>query len=536
MNPQAKPAPGRLAPLGFWLLFGAFCLTGCASLPKRAADTGIHGVPDTSGTSWSRVLAPAVAEHPDKSGVELLMHAQDALAARLALADTAECSLDVQYYIWERDEAGRLLFEHLLRAADRGVHVRLLLDDVGVSASDTTLLAVDSHTNIEVRLFNPLAGRNFRMLSLLTDYRRANRRMHNKSFTVDRHVTIVGGRNVGDRYYAAGEQPHFADFDVLAAGPAAEEVAAMFDRYWWSSSSRRIRTLVENPAAAELLGQMRAELDLRVAAITNSTEFADLDQKEVATRISEHRPALVWGSTSLVYDLPEKITTDEEDVATHIMPKLRRVADETQREIFLVSPYFVPGKRGVAFFQSLRQRGVRVVVLANSLASNDVLAVHAGYRRYRKPLLRAGVELYELKPTAYIRDSDQDDKRPRKRRKNVPGSSLHAKAFIFDHSTLFVGSLNLDPRSSSLNTEMGLLMEIPELARPTADALEASLAENAYRLQFVPGPGPCKECGSIVWLSQENGQVVRYTREPKTSFVQRLMVTLISILPIESQL
>ena len=220
----------------------------------------------------------------------------------------------------------------------------------------------------------------------------------------------------------------------------------------------------------------------------------------------------------------------------HLLPQLRRVAGETTNEVLVVSPYFVPGSNGMAFFQSLRARGVRVVVLSNSLAATDVAAVHAGYRRYRKPMLRAGVELWEIKPNARLRAAARDDPAARPRQGKPPRSSLHAKAFIFDRQTLFVGSLNLDPRSAVLNTEMGLVIEIPALAGPVADSLEARLQETAYRLEFVPRSKTSRESGSIVWIGRENGREVRYTHEPHASFYRRLLVNFLSLFPIESQL
>ena len=516
------------------ILLGVVCLTGCVSLPKPSPEWSERRRLDLENTSWARTLGPARTEHPGLSGVKLLPHGLDALSARLGLADTAERCLDVQYYIWRPDDAGRLLAERLVRAADRGVQVRLLLDDIGGSASDEVLLALDTHPNIEVRLFNPIANRSFRRLSGLFDFQRVNRRMHNKSFTADRLVTIVGGRNVADHYYAAGDEPQFADFDVLAAGPAAEDVAAMFDQYWYHPSSIPISALIGEPIAPGRQTELYASLARHVQTITNSPDFKVLAGGDMGVRIRRHELDLHWGQTRLVYDRPEKITMDPKNTSTHLLPELRAVVGDPTSELLVVSPYFVPGSKGVDYFRSLRKRGVRVIVLSNSLAANDVAGVHAGYRRYRKALLLAGVEMWEIKPDAQVRATARDDDRQRKSFSS--SSSLHAKAFVYDRQTLFVGSLNLDPRSVSLNTEIGLVVQIPELAAATVNRLEAKLAANAYRLEFVPGPGPCKECGSIVWHSQENGREVDYTHEPHASFSRRLLVGLLSLLPIESQL
>jgi putative cardiolipin synthase len=512
------------------------CLAGCSSLPKPGEDWKESRTVDITDTTWARTLAPAAAEHEKASGIQFLAHGHDALAARLALTDTAERCLDVQYYIWKPDNSGRLLAERLLRAADRGVRVRLLLDDIGGSAPDDVLLQLDSHANIEVRLFNPVANRFFRKLSLLFDFQRVNRRMHNKSFTADRMVTILGGRNVADHYFAAGAERQFADFDVIAAGPAAGEVTGMFDRYWQNPVSIPIHALARKRPSPETVAESRASLAAHTEAMANSADFGDLAANAVGAEIRRRDLTLTWGPARLLSDLPEKVTTDPKDPSTHLLPELRSVVDAARREVFIVSPYFVPGRKGVEFFRSLRQRGLRVVVLSNSLAANDVTPVHAGYRRYRKALLLAGVELWEIKPDVRLQATGRDASATHKDGDSPAQSALHAKTFAFDRDTLFVGSLNLTPRSSSINTEMGLVIEVPKLTAPAVDALERSLVRDAYRLEFVPGPGPCKECGSIVWVSQENGREVRYTHEPHASLCRRLQVCILSLLPIESQL
>jgi putative cardiolipin synthase len=477
-------------------------------------------------------VAEAAAAHPGFSGVEMLPYGLDALSARLALADTAERSLDLQYYMWVPDDSGRLLAERVFRAADRGVRVRLLLDDVGGSASDKSLLDLSSHTNIEVRVFNPIANRTFRLLSMLSDLNRVTRRMHNKAFTADNTVTIIGGRNVADRYFGLGDEPRFADLEVIAAGPVVAEVAAMFERFWYSSSAIPIQALTRKQASPTRLNEVRAGLAAQATTTATSPEFKLLQGDDTGARIRRHELSLVWGPVKLVCDQPEKVTANPAD--TTMLPEVREAVADTKRELLIVSPYFIPGDRGVTFLRALREQGIRVVVLTSSLAANDVPAVHVGYRRYRKPLLRAGVELWEMKPNVHIRAfagqefslETPDDKHP--------GSSLHTKAFIFDRQSLFVGSLNLDPRSVKLNTEMGMVIEIPKLAESSAELLEQKLGQNAYRVKLAPGQ--CKICDHLVWVSREGEAEVDYTHEPRATLSQRLMVNLLSWLPIESQL
>ena len=534
--PLVPPSP-KSSSFNSCNLIGALAvllLCGCTSLPKPRPEWSERHPIDVQNTSWAKTISPAATEHPGSSGVKLLPYGLDAFSARLALADSAERTLDLQYYIWMPDSAGKLLAEHVLGAADRGVRVRILIDDLGGTAADSVLLTLSSHTNIEVRIFNPVANRTFRKLSMLFHLKRVNRRMHNKSFTADRTVAVVGGRNIAEEYFGLGEEPLFVDFDVIAAGPAVEQIAAMFERFWFGASSIPIEALSKKGNPSGDFTAARSALASEARSITNSPAFQPLLRDETAGAIRRHDVSLTWGPVRLVSDQPEKVGAARTDPSTHLLPQLSSVVKGTTRELVIISPYFVPGPKGLALFQSLRQRGIRIVVLSNSLASQDVTAVHAGYRRYRKPLLCAGVEMWEMRPDIEIRTTQRQDGATSNHKQ--PGSSLHMKTLIFDRQTLFVGSLNLTPRSASLNTELGLIIEIPTVAEPVARAFEQRLREAAYRLEFVPGPGPCKECGHIEWISRENGSEVRYRHEPHATFGKHLAVGIFSLLPIESQL
>ena len=522
--------------LSLVFVLAALLLAGCASLPRPPAKPASGPVQKTEATLLSRALAPVIAEHPGLSGVYPLERGTDAFTARMVLAAVAERTLDVQYYIWHPDDAGKLLANQLIQAADRGVHVRLLLDDIGTSPSDAHLLAMDSHANIEVRLFNPVANRTFRRLGMLFEFGRINRRMHNKSFTADHRVTIIGGRNIGDEYFGIGPGVEFADVDVMAVGPVVDAATTSFDLYWNSPSSVPIASLNRKKVLPEWTAQQRAALASHCEAMRDSAYLRAARDSCLMSELRDGKLPLDWGRAWLAYDLPDKVTSAPEDRATHLIPQLRPVTDSTGCETVIVSPYFIPGKEGVAFFKALRKRGVRVVVVTNSLGATDVPAVHAGYRRYRKALLLAGVELYEFKATASLKEVSPTDKSAGDAGTGSSGASLHAKTFVFDRRTIFVGSLNLDPRSSVLNTEIGAVLEVPDLAARAATAIEQNALRNAYRVEFVPGPGPCKECGRINWLAEEDGTITRYTREPGTSLGRRFLVRLLSLLPIESQL
>lgn len=492
---------------------------------------------DTGDTMLGRGIGPLISAHPEQSGLYPLQFGIEAFVARLVLAEAAEKSLDVQYYIWHGDQTGRLLTDRLLRAADRGVRVRVLLDDLGTAADDSVLLAIDAHPNIEVRLFNPVATRRARGLGALFDFSRVNRRMHNKSFTADNQATIVGGRNIGDEYFEARPDLDMGDLDVVAVGPVVREVSGAFDLYWNSPAAFPIAALTRERSTPESVAQARARLAAYTDQQRESPYVEALRQSRLASELRRGEVPLFWGRAWLVYDDPAKIATDPgeaagaHDAETALLPRLKPVMDGVRSEVLVVSPYFVPGKAGVAKFREFRARGVKVRILTNSLAATDVAAVHAGYARYREALLRAGVELYEVKPSASVRPKEKD-KDETQGKTGLPGSSrasLHAKSFVFDQKTLFVGSLNLDPRSIKLNTEIGVVFESAELAKTFAAGFEQTLEDRAWRLELASP-------SDIEWVTHENGREVRLTGEPQTSMWRRAGVWLLSLLPIEGQL
>jgi putative cardiolipin synthase len=513
-----RPSPGAA------VVLCAFLLGGCVSLPTDDARVATHAELDTSGTRLGRAVAPLVDQHPGLTGVHLVARGADAFAARVVLAEAAERSLDLQYFLWRRDTVGRLLADSVLRAADRGVRVRLLLDDVGTAARDADLLLLDAHPGIEVRLFNPLANRERRMLSLLADFARANRRMHNKSFTADNQVAILGGRNIGEEYFEADTEVDFRDRDVVAIGPAVGQVSTQFDLYWNSGAAFRMAVLRGERPSAEEIARARAELRAFVEVQRESVYAAAVRGSAIVTELRSRSLSLSWGPATVVYDDPAKIRAESTEGATHLAPKLRPVLAAVRDEVILVSPYFVPGENGVAVLRGLRERGIRVRVLTNSLASTDLPAVHSGYRRYRRSLLEAGVDLYEVKPTARREEVRAES------REGKAKATLHAKSMIFDRRVVFLGSMNLDPRSFLVNTEVGAVVEIAEVARLLAEEFDRAVAASAYRLVLTPGNG---DSARVEWVSQEAGTETRHTSEPLASAWQRCKVWLLSFLPIE---
>jgi putative cardiolipin synthase len=498
-------------------------LAGCTGLPKTNGRTTSHEMKPTNSTPLAAAARPLTEAHRGKSGLHPLSTGVDAFAARLALADAAKSTLELQYYIWHNDRTGRLMLDHILRASERGVHVRVLLDDLGKSTDEGILLALDAHPNIEVRLFNPVPWRHFRWLGALFDYRRVNRRMHNKAFVADGRVAIVGGRNIGDEYFAAHSELEFADLDVVAIGPVVDSVSRSFELFWNSRASIPIASLTRTQLTPGEIASYKRQLAGHVAAMQDSPYVRALHESSLATQIERRTLQFHWGRAWSVYDLPEKFAAADTDTTTHLLPKLRGIAEGTKRELFIVSPYFVPGRRGVKLLKRLRERGVRVVVVTNSLASTDVTAVHAVYERYRKPLLRAGVEIYESKHIA------KAERAPRIR--GLRGSrraSLHAKTFAFDRTIIFIGSMNLDPRSTQLNTEIGIVFDCPEFAAQVPEILERDLDQTAYRLELSGR--------RLTWIERDGKEIIRHDDEPGSTAWQRAVMRMLSWLPIESQL
>jgi putative cardiolipin synthase len=505
------------------LIFG-----GCASLPGNVARDESHALQDTATTTLGLQSHAAQQTHPGQSGFRPLGSGVDALLARIVLADAAQRSLDVQYYIWHDDLTGRIFANALLRAAGRGVRVRVLLDDVGAQANDDILLSIDSHPNIEIRLFNPIASRTFRGLGMLTDFSRVNRRMHNKAFVADNQAAILGGRNIGDEYFDASSEVAFGDLDVLSVGPVVGDVSKAFDQFWNAPASYPITALLGRSTDSENLVALRAELAAYIEANRNSPYVTQAGSRLAEESASGHYD-FFWGKATLLYDDPAKIGRAPDATEGHLLPQFSGIGKQVQQELLIVSPYFIPGEAGVAWLNGLVKRGIRVTVLTNSLAATDVGAVHAGYQRYREALLEGGVVLYELKP-----DAEQPAKKEKKPKTyGSSRASLHAKSFVFDRHAVFIGSLNLDPRSIQLNTEIGVVCESAPLAEEIAGALDRNLDAIAWRLERVVDAAGSAH---IEWIETRAGGERRHATEPKVSAMRRFSVWFLGLLPIESQL
>ena len=503
-------------------------LGGCASLPQNTGRTQSTAPTDTAQTQLGAKITVMADAHPGLAGIHALRNPVAAFTARIGIAMAAERSLDVQYYIWHQDTTGYLLFEALWQAAERGVRVRLLLDDMTTKGLDSIIAALDSHPNIEIRIYNPFAHRNSRVLDYVGDFSRVNRRMHNKSMTADNQVSIVGGRNIGNEYFAADQGVAFADLDVLAVGSVPREVSAEFDLYWASESAYPAARLVKAADAASIAAMLEKFKATRASAEARQYLEA-IKTSDFLSQLHAGELPLEWCLAKVHYDDPAKSLHPPERTEFHMGPRLRHAMGQPVRSVDIVSPYFVPGKEGAAALGAYARNGVKVRILTNSLAATDVGAVHAGYAKYRETLLAAGIKLYELKPTAgqlaaRKTKAAEDGKEPSL---GSSSASLHAKTFALDGERIFVGSFNLDPRSIALNTEMGVLLESPALAQELQNSFYDNIPQNAYEV-VLKSPG-----GGLEWIEHRPDGDVRHSKEPETSWFRRLGVGLQSLLPIE---
>jgi putative cardiolipin synthase len=505
-------------------------LAGCATLHREVPRPPSYAFDNPQQTSLGRGFAAQLAGQPGQSGFRLLPSGQDAFVARAALADAAERSLDLQYHIVAADETGTQLLYRALRAAQRGVRVRLLIDDLDAQGRDADLAVMAAHPNVQVRLFNPSTLRRvpglLRLFEYLSDGVRLNRRMHNKLWIADNAAALIGGRNLGDAYFSADGDTNFADLDVLAAGAVVADASRSFDAFWNSEWAVPIEALTDAAPTRQQFDQFLAESAERARSFQLGDYAQSLQGTGLRQQIADGRLPLTIASGAVVYDPPAKLAADPDAPTEHIIAQLRDVIDAGRRELIVVSPYFVPSERGVEVICGLQQHGAQVRILTNSLASTDVVAVHAGYARYRQRLLACGAELHELRPSELGPGSV--------RRLLSSGVSLHAKALVVDGQAVLIGSMNLDPRSRLSNTEVGVLIDSADFGRQLVDWFDAASApERAFRLELREPGNPASP---LVWIGREQGQTVRYDSEPLIRWWQQLAADLLGLLIPESML
>ena len=508
-------------------------LSGCASLPLNYPRTITTALPKPEETHIWAKIQPQLDSHPGESGFYLLPSGIDALVARVLLINAAERSIDLQYYIFFHGQiAAKLLVDRLLAAAGRGVKIRFLVDDWTIRGKDSILAMIDSHPNIEVRVFNPVASFRSSSLSRPLYYvfgtETIKNRMHNKVFVVDNTVAIVGGRNIGDEYFQAQQDVNFEDMDLIAVGPIAKEVSAGFDEYWNHELAIPIRALVSREPAAEDVQKARLMLDQHREAMKDTAYGRKLGESDLLKRLDAGQLFLVWARGEVLYDRPGRVNTaGVQDPSASMAPRLREIIEGTQNEALLISPYFVPREGGVKLLGKMRDRNVRVKILTNSLASNDAPIAHGGYAGYRKDLLKKGVDLFELRPVP-----EQGKKEDPTHWGGSSGAALHAKTFILDRKILFVGTFNLDPRSAWYDTQNGIVVQSETLAEQAARLFEESTSmHRAFKVTFrssTEANGSSSAGNALEWITEENGKEEQYFDEPETGLWRRISLKILS--------
>ena len=508
----------------------AVLAVGCSSVRYDVPRPPSHSIDRPEETFLGRTFASQLAATPGQSGFHLIVSGQEAFLARAALAESAERTLDLQYYIVGEDATATLLLYRALRAAQRGVRVRLLIDDLYAVGRDFDFATFAAHPNVQVRVFNPFLRRGplgiSRLLEYIGDSTRLNRRMHNKLWIADNAAAVMGGRNLGDAYFNVGGESDFADLDVLAAGPVVVEVSRSFDEYWNSEWAVPIAAFLgEAPGNTQLdlvLSQMAAG-----AERFRESEYArTLRATELGHLVRDGRFPVVSARASAIYEPPAGLGAAAAEGQAQIMSVLRNTVEAAQREVILISPYFIPSERGLGVLDALVKRGVRVRVLTNSLASTDVPVVHAGYARYRGSLLARGVELHEHRPGA----TPSGNVRPGL----SSGASLHAKAVVVDREFVLVGSMNLDPRSRLANTEVAVLIESAVLGGQLGALFdEAALPDQAFSVELTERGN---ENAPLAWTGKEDGKPVRYSSEPLAGWWRRFISSVLGALAPEELL
>jgi phosphatidylserine/phosphatidylglycerophosphate/cardiolipin synthase-like enzyme len=488
------------------LLAAAFLvISGCAGLPRHVEKTRSVAFQEPGTTTLGRIV---VSDEVGKnlSGIRLLSSGDEAFASLIALADHAERTLDIQYYIIHEDESSRTLLHHVRLAADRGVRVRVLVDDLNTVGEDRRFMHLSSHANVEVRVFNPFTAGRFwtwtRFIASATNIRRINHRMHNKLFVADNALAITGGRNIGDAYFTLDPHSNFVDLDVVAAGPIVPALSASFDAFWNSKYAIPIGS-VASAMSPEDTSAPLVEPDFSVNA--RWLEH-DLNARDVQ---------LIWVPATVLADGPAKIaseTSPEEEVT--IANDITALMKTAKQELIIISPYFIPGRQGVALIGDLVARGVRVRILTNSLASTDSPLVDIGYARYRVALLKLDVDLREMRPKL-------GQKHARFHPFRSSNASLHAKALVIDQKIVFVGSLNMDQRSARTNSELGLVISSAEIARQITSLLDDLSSDSSYKLQLDAN-------NHVEWVSGEPGAQKTWHTDPETSRTERVWLKLLS--------
>ena len=499
----------------------ALLLSSCSSMPLDFPKTASVAFDSPGSTTVGGIFEAEAKLHPGKSGFGIIPEGRNAFTSRVFLADAAEKTLDVQYFIWSKDTIGQMLASHIVQAAERGVRVRFLLDDMNFKDRDSAAAAVAAHPNIEVRIINPHRHRKHRIAEFGINFNRLNKRMHNKILVMDNAAVIVGGRNIANEYFGLSDKYNNRDLDIIAVGPIVREISKTFDEFWNTPASVPIEALVNETHDIEDFQRQMTLVRQQLAKRDDYPYPLDMDVKVIRSQLNEIKKKFVWAPGRVIYDTIESLRGNP---GTTVWGELTEEFANAQKEVLIESAYFVVKDSGIELARAMTNRGTRLRVLTNSLASNNVLAAQAGHSKKRKKLLEAGVELYEFRPDAmavldsvgpYGKDAI---------------TTLHTKALVIDDEKAFVGSYNLDPRSADINSEIGILVESRVFARQVKDFLnEGVRLENAYRVIV-------DERGELRWETTVDGKPRSWSKDPESTWSQRFLSGFIELLPVESQL
>lgn len=515
-------------------------LAACSSLPQHIYPYQSFSLAfqHPEHTQLGRDFAKAARQHDGLSGFLLINNGLDGLIARSELIARAQASLDLQYFIFREDKSGMALTAQLISAADRGVKIRILVDDGNTLEGDEQLLTLASHPNIQVRIFNPFHYRGHnelvRLLEMTANKSELDYRMHNKLFIADNAAALVGGRNIGDSYFQIGPEIQLADDDVFVVGPMVKKLSQSFDEFWNSVHSVPAQKVAPELTTVAALERFKQQLAVNLEALEKQKEsfINQAQSSQVLTRLFTGTPNLAWAKAQLVYDSPDKKDVEDDSlVGSLIYEPIKEAVKSTRSELLIITPYLIPGVEGMKIFQLLRDHNVSVRILTNSLETTPEPLAQAGYSRYRKPLLKLGVKLYEIraKPGKVV---GRGKSKERLRDSNY---GLHAKQYVFDRQRVFLGSMNFDQRSMHLNTEIGLIIDSPELAKQAFDRFERLIdASNSYQVLLMTDSVNNSE--ALVWRTKQYGKYIEYMSEPSKNGLQLIKEYLMSILPLDEEL
>ncbi|PAF47742.1 phospholipase [Helicobacter sp. 12S02634-8] len=500
-----------------------FVLSGCSSIIASTHDIPPTKLPhemsipqfDPLDTEIGKVYAPALKHSPQKSGAMIIEDGSYALLHRASLARMAQKTIDIQTYIYKNDIASRVLMHELWEAANRGVKIRILVDDNGLDSDFSDIIALDNHPNISVKIFNPYKNRIrfFRYFEMVYDFGRINKRMHNKLFVVDGIALIIGGRNIADNYFDNNLSVNFSDTDVFFLGDIAHQAQESFDKYWDFHRSVPA-SLLPSKSKMKKYTKNYSKYIAKIEGSPSDWKIYETAISSFISRYQKHQNIIYWGNAKLIADLPQKI---EEPIESPLTQALRKIWTHTRESIYISSAYFVPGKKGMQYLKNAIDRGIDISILTNSLSSTDALVVYSAWERYRDDLVRMGMNVYEYKHNEW---------RVKIRGRLSSGASLHSKTIVFDNKITWVGSFNLDPRSESINTEVVAIFDNEDFAQETKKLMQIDMQKSWHLIL---------KDNRVIWEGVEDGKVIDTTHSPDTSWFVRAINYLARIFP-ESQI